>query len=206
MELSLTQDFPASLDRLWSAFGQPDYPRRKYLALGAKAVRLLQHSATAELIELELEREVPVDRAGLPAWARLMLGSELEEQQHLQTLRHHTAWRRFGSARATAELDISFVGLPVHAHGVATIVESASEAALASPTTRLQLDWRVESRVPVIGGKLERLFADQLRAALEADHAFTLQYLLAVEAKQQHASRQGLPAHRAVHRAPRSNA
>ena len=30
--------------------------------------------------------------------------------------------------------------------------------------------------MPLIGSKMERLFARQLRQALDADHAFTLQY------------------------------
>lgn len=44
MEFTLTQYFPAGLDRLWAAFGRADYPRLKYLALGATAVRLLRTS------------------------------------------------------------------------------------------------------------------------------------------------------------------
>jgi hypothetical protein len=34
MEFTITQDFPAGLDRLWAVFGRPDYPRRKYRAFG----------------------------------------------------------------------------------------------------------------------------------------------------------------------------
>jgi hypothetical protein len=36
------------------------------------------------------------------------------------------------------------------------------------------LTWQVHS---VLGEKIERVFADQIRAALDDDHAFTLQYL-----------------------------
>ncbi len=35
----------------------------------------------------------------------------------------------------------------------------------------------------MIGDKVERLFADQVRNALEADGAFTLQYLVAIASK-----------------------
>jgi hypothetical protein len=31
--------------------------------------------------------------------------------------------------------------------------------------------------VPLLGGKIERLFADEVRTALHDDHVFTLQYL-----------------------------
>lgn len=166
IELNLTQDFPAGLDRLWAAFGSEDYPRQKYLALGATAVRTGRFSATAQAIDVELERDVPVDPRRLPAWARRLIGSP-------QTLRHRSAWRRAGPTRATAELDISPLGLPVRAHGLGTIAQTSPGM------SRMVLVWRVESNLPVIGHKVERLFADQIRTALDADHAFTLNYLKA---------------------------
>jgi hypothetical protein len=169
MEFTLTQDFPAGLDCLWSAFGRADYPRRKYLALGATAVRLRRIVATPQAIDVELERDVPVDPSRLPAWARVLVGSQ-------QTLRHRTAWRRIGPTQASAELEISPDGLPVRARGLATIVE------LGPQSTRLRLTWQVQSGVPMIGHRVERLFANELRSALDADHAFTLQYLKALAA------------------------
>jgi hypothetical protein len=166
MEFALIQDYPAGLDRLWAAFGRADYPRRKYRALGATAVRIDRFTATAQAIEVELERDMPVDPSRLPRWCRALVGSR-------QTLRQRTVWRRIGPAQATAELDISPVGMPVRAHGRAAIAESGPAS------TRLTLSWRVDCSAPVIGRAVERLFADQVRGALEADHAFTLKYLAA---------------------------
>jgi hypothetical protein len=164
IELNLTQDFPAGLDRLWAAFGQEDYPRQKYLTLGATVVRVDRLSATAQAIDVELERDVPVDPRRLPSWARVLIG-------HQQTVRHCSAWRRSGPTRATVELDVSPVGLPVRAHGLRMIAETSPD------TTRMVLTWRVESKLPVIGHKVERLFADLIRTSLDADYAFTLKYL-----------------------------
>jgi len=164
IELNLTQDFPAGLDRLWAAFGREDYPRQKYLALGATAVRTGRLSATAQAIDVELERDVPVDPRRLPSWARMLIGSQ-------QTVRHRSAWRRSGPTRATAELEVSPVGLPVRAHGLGAITETSPG------TTRMVLTWRVESNLPVIGRKVEWLFANLIRTSLDADHAFTLHYL-----------------------------
>jgi hypothetical protein len=120
-------------------------------------------SATAQAIDVELERDVPVDPRRLPSWARMLIGSQ-------QTVRHRSAWRRAGPTRATAELDVSPVGLPVRAHGLGTIAETSPG------TTRMVLTWRVESNLPVIGHKIERLFAELIRTSLDADHAFTLHY------------------------------
>jgi len=164
MEFELTQEFPAGLDRLWAVFGQPGYPQAKYAALGASAVRLHRFEATAQAIEVELERDVPVQATALPAWARGLIGAR-------QTLRHRTAWRRDSPGQATAELEISPAGLPVRAQAVGSLIETPAGA------TQMRLTWRVRSAVPVLGARVERLFAGQIREALAADHAYTLRYL-----------------------------
>jgi len=164
MKFAVTQDFPAGLDRLWLTFGQQEYARQKYLALGATAVRIDSFRSSAQLIEVELERAIPVHRSQLPVWMRSLVGGE-------QKLRHQTRWRRLDRQHVAAELEISPVDLPVSARGVGTIVEAAPDL------TRMELDWTVESVLPVVGRKVERLFADQLRAGLAADHDFTLKYL-----------------------------
>lgn len=164
MDFTLTQYFPTGLDRLWVAFGRPEYPRRKYAALDATAFRLQRFDVTAQTIEVELEREVPVDPSRLPPWVRRIVGGQ-------QTLRHRTRWQRVSPTRVTAELEILPTSLPVHAQAVGTIVE------IAPGTTRMDLDWKVTSMVPMVGEKIERLFADQVRTALDDDHAFTLRYL-----------------------------
>jgi hypothetical protein len=161
MQFNLVQDFPAGLDRLWAAFGRPDYPRSKYLALGATAVRVRRFRATRTAIEVDLERDVPVDRSRLPPWMRLLARSK-------QTLRHRTTWRRVGPNQATAEIDIVPEGLPIRANASGTIVESASGQ------SRMELAWQVDS---MLGERVERQFADQIKAALDDDHTFTVQYL-----------------------------
>jgi len=170
MEFTTTQDFPAGLDQLWAAFGHPEYPRQKYLALGATAVRVHRFAATSHSIEVDLERIVPVLKFRLPGWARRLLGSQ-------QTLRQRSAWRRIGATRIAAVLDIAPIGLPVRAHGAGNIVETAPG------TARMALTWHVDSGLPLIGAGVERLFADQVRGALDDDHRFTVDYLQSVRPK-----------------------
>lgn len=164
MEFIVTQDFPAGLDRLWAVFGQAGYVRSKYRALGATTVQLRHFEATPQAIDIDLERDMPVDPSRLPAWSRALASAR-------QTLRHRTLWRREGPARASAELDISVKGLPLHARGRATIAE------VEPGLTRMQITWRLQSALPVIGGRVEQLLADQVRAGLAADHGFTLKFL-----------------------------
>lgn len=44
----------------------------------------------------------------------------------------------------------------------------------------MTLTWHVESSVPVFGGTVERLFADEVRDAVQAPHAYRLKYLTGV--------------------------
>lgn len=161
LKFTVVQDYPAGLDRLWSAFGQPGYPVGKYRALGALAVRLRRFDATPQRIEVELERDVPTDPGGLPVWARAFVRST-------QTLGHHSTWRRVDATRAEAELEIAAQGLPVRARAEGVIAESGTGRC------RMTLTWQVDSR---FGVRVAQLFADQVRQALAADHAYTLRCL-----------------------------
>ena len=164
IEFTLKQDFPAGLDRLWVTFSRSSYAKQKYVALGSKVVRVRRFRVTAQTIQVDLERDIPVEISRFPLWARAMTGRR-------QMLRHRTKWRRIDPTEVVAELDISAVGLSVGAHGLGTIVEMAPQR------TRMTLKWHVESPLPVIGKRVERLFAQEMRAALADDHRFTLQYL-----------------------------
>jgi hypothetical protein len=120
--------------------------------------------ATTRAIEVELERDVPVDASRLPTWAQAFVGSR-------QMLHHATRWHRVSPTRVTGELEITPVELPVHAHAVGTIVQTTTG------TTRMTLNWQVSSPLPIVGRSMEHLFAEELRDALDADHAFTVGYL-----------------------------
>jgi len=164
VNFSLKQDFPTDLARLWTALGRPDYVELKYRSLGATRLRVLKFDATVEVIEVELERSAPIARERLPAWARPFLGDE-------QMMRHHTRWRRIGPTHIEAELDIAPVGRPLRAHGVGTVIEPSPGQ------TRMTLRFDVQCKLPALADKVARLFADQVKEALRADHAFALGYL-----------------------------
>jgi hypothetical protein len=166
MKFSLSQDFPAGLDRLWQVFGRPDYPERKYRSLGSSDIRLLRFTAGTEVIEVELERGVPMTWQAIPVWARPFLG----RRQVL--LRHHTRWQRVSPSWVEAQLDIAPAGRRVSAHGTGSIVQ------LTPDLTRMTLRFTVESAIPVLGARAARLYAKLIREAMRADHAFTLDYLM----------------------------
>jgi hypothetical protein len=164
VKFSVRQDFPTTLDCLWAAFGHADYPQQKYRALGSTELRMLHFTATRNLIEVELARTVSVAAQALPAWARAFVAGEPRIHQQ-------TRWRRVSPTQVDALLDFVPAGLPVEAHATGTVIEPVPGQ------TRMTLNFDVQSRLPVVGAKVARLFARQVQEALAADHAFTLKYL-----------------------------
>ena len=164
MKFSLSQDFPAGLDRLWEVFGRPDYPEQKYRSLGSSDIRVLHFRVGAEVIEVELERTASVAWEMIPAWAHAFLSRR-------QVMRHRTRWQRVSPTSVEAELDIAPVGKRVSAHGAGSIIQ------LSPDLTRMTLRFTAESTIPVLGARAARLYAKQIRVALRADHEFTLRYL-----------------------------
>lgn len=165
MQFDLTQDFPVGLERLWTALGSADYLEQKYRSLGSTSLRILRFSTDAKLIEVELDRRAPVARDKLPVWARVIPGTQ-QAKMH-----QHTRWRRTDPTRVDAEVNISALGVPVSARGTGLVVE------LSPGRSRMTLHFDVKSTLPGLKGSVAQVFAQQVVHALQADHAFTLDYL-----------------------------
>lgn len=166
MQLDVTQDFPAGLDRLWSTLGRADYVEKKYRSLGSTSLRIRKFSCDAESIEVELDRQAPVARDKLPIWARVFSARK-------QAMRHHTRWRRVDRDRVDVDLEICALGMPVRAEGTGSITERVPGH------SRMTLHFDVSSSYGALSASVARVFAQQVKHALQADHAFTLAYLQA---------------------------
>lgn len=163
MKAGFSQDYPATLDRLWQVFGQPDYPHRKYQAQGITAYQVRKFDAAPDHISLELERtlSVPLDR--IPAFARRFMHPE-------QTLCYLSNWRRRSQDQADFDLEIQAPGLPLHITG-------KGELRAADAGSRLAIEFDVRVSLPLIGGKIEKMVASFIENSFQDDHEFTLRYL-----------------------------
>ena len=166
VEFDVTQDFPVGLGRLWSALGRAEYIEQKYRSLGTTSLRIRKLVTDADTIEILLDRKAPVALDELPLWARLLSGTK-------QAMRHHTRWKRVGRDRIDAELDIRAVGRGVVATGTGSVHE------LSPRLSRLTLHFDVATTSPAVPPGVADMFARQVARALEADHAFTVDYLRA---------------------------
>lgn len=148
------------------ALGRVDYIEQKYRALGSTSLRLRKFVSDARSIEVELEREALVAVEALPLWARILSGTK-------QVMRHHTRWTRVGRDRIDAVLDIRALGRGVAATGEGSVREPSPGHSC------LTLHFDVVTTSPAMPSVVAELFARQVSHALEADHAFTVDYLRA---------------------------
>lgn len=164
MKAGFQQDYPASPDRLWQVFGQPDYPHRKYAAQGITAYKVVEFDTSADRISLDLERTLSVPMHRIPALAQRFVHPE-------QILHYISHWRRSDPSRASFDLEIRASGLPLHITGVGELVQTGADS------SRLSINFDVNVSVPLIGGKIEKMVAAFIEKSFHDDHAFTLQYL-----------------------------
>lgn len=164
MKAGFHQDYPASIDRLWQVFGQPDYPERKYRLQGVTAYEVREFVVTPTTIALDLLRTLSVPADKIPAFVRRLVPAE-------QTLHYVSHWRRSAADLADFDLDIVAVDLPVQVKGKGQLRQ------LSENCSRLSIDVDIAVHVPLIGHKIEQMLAAQIEKSFREDHAFTLGFL-----------------------------
>ncbi|MCD6060036.1 MAG: hypothetical protein K0R03_1918 [Moraxellaceae bacterium] len=164
MKAGFHQDYPASPERLWQVFGQPDYPHRKYAAQGITAYCVRQFDVSADRISLDLERTLAVPVERIPHFVQRFVHPE-------QVLHYVSHWHRDAGGHCSFDLKILLPGLPVSIEGRGELRQSAANA------SRLSIDFDIRVPVPLLGGKIEKLLAGFIEKSFRDDHAFTLQYL-----------------------------
>lgn len=164
MKAGFSQDYPATPERLWQVFGQPDYPHRKYQAQGITAYQVRKFDARPDCISLDVERTLSVPLHRIPHFAQRFMHPE-------QTLHYLSTWRRNGQGQADFDLEIVAAGLPLHITGKGEL------RLVGNSASRLSIEFDVKVSVPLIGGKVEKMVASFIEKSFHDDHAFTLQYL-----------------------------
>lgn len=164
MKAGFSQDYPATPERLWQVFGQPDYPHRKYKAQGITAYHVRRFDVAPDRISLDLERTLSVPLHRIPHFAQRFVHPE-------QTLHYVSHWHRNAAGQADFDLDILAPGLPVKISGKGEL-RQAGEA-----LSRLSITFDIRVQVPLLGGQIEKMLASFIEKSFRDDHAFTLQYL-----------------------------
>ena len=156
MKYSERIDYPQTSAQLLPVFSNPAFFEAKYAATGAHDIRVLETEHGNGRFRIKVSRKVPTD-VPIPSFARSLVPQDI-------TLIQTDSW---DLEKGVGSLDIEFVGIPVRVHCELLLKDVAGKAVE-------DLHFDIKVNVPLIGGKLEKLLADDLKVKFTKDTAVTL--------------------------------
>ena len=154
-----TLAYPA--EKVFAAMTNKEYLEARLREIGGPGSALLDHEATPESARYELkqglaEQDLP------PIVGKVMNGD-------LAIIRTETL-NRTQPGRYSGDVDVAIPGAPASASGTMALADDGDGSLF-------EVHADVTVRVPLIGGKIEEIVADQVRRLLEAETQFTVRWL-----------------------------
>lgn len=136
--------FPASSDVVIKAFTDKDFHLKKVDALGSTGVELLDDSDDPDHFYVKIRRQMPVE-VDVPGALKKLVPSTA-------TLVHKDAW---SASSKTGHIDIDISGVPVDLSAEVSLRDEGDECVY-------RYEWNIKAKVPLVGGKLEKLLAEDM--------------------------------------------
>jgi hypothetical protein len=155
-----TSQYPA--DEVYAVMVDPEYLRARLRQLGGPGAELVEHRADADSARYRLRHGLGA--ADLPPIVTTLVGGDLVIERTEEITRED-------AGRYTGNVSVTVHGTPATAAGVMRLTDrdgAGSDFAVRADVT---------VKVPLFGGKIEGVMADQVRTLLAAETAFTLEWL-----------------------------
>lgn len=150
-------------ERVFAAMADPEYLRARLQQLGGPGAALLEHSEDGDGVRYRLRQGLEKD--ALPAIVQSLVGGNLVIER-TETLHPDPA----GGYRGDVGVDVP--GAPVTAGGSMSLRDATGGSEFA-------VHAQVTVRVPLLGGRIEGVVAEQVQRLLAAETAFTGEWLAA---------------------------
>ncbi len=152
-----TSHRPAS--DVYAALVDEGYLRDRLEVLGGTDAALVAFNRTDGTTSYQLKQGVPADR--LPSMARGILGGDL-------IIDRAESWTEAGYA---GTVEVTLNGVPGRLDGTFTLADTDGGG------SKLTLVGQVKVGIPLMGGKLESLIAEQVALLLDKESEFTAEWL-----------------------------
>jgi hypothetical protein len=154
-----TLAFPA--EKVFAAMTDEEYLKARLREIGGPGSQLLDHEASPESARYELKQGLAAEDLP-PIVGKVMNGD-------LAIVRTETL-NRTAPGSYSGDVDVAIPGAPASASGTMTLADDG-----AGSLFEVHADVKVN--VPLFGGKIEEIVAEQVRKLLEAETAFTIHWL-----------------------------
>jgi hypothetical protein len=153
---------PHSADEVYATMVDPGYLRARLEQIGGPGAGLLEHTADVQGARYRLRHGL--DAKDLPSVVRGVLPGSI-------TIERTERWTRQDSGRYLGDVQVEIPGTPASAAGGMRLRD------LPAGGSELNVRADVTVSVPLIGGKIEGVVAEQVQNLLAAETAFTRQWL-----------------------------
>lgn len=150
MQFTLHNSYPYPADTVVQVFADQDFFTEKYRRCGAENIRVLAYENAGGKSHITVQREVRL--ADIPAFARRILPNTL-------TLIQSDDWDRHSK---TGHIDIQLSGVPARITCDMVLTDNDTGA-------DIRLDFHISVNVPLIGERLARLLAMDLKRKFRED-------------------------------------
>jgi Protein of unknown function (DUF2505) len=148
-------------EKVFATMTDKQYLQARLQELGGPGSALLEHEATPEGARYRLRQGL--SESDLPPIVGKVVGGDLAIER-TETL------RRTAPGRYAGDVDVQIAGAPASASGTMALADDG-----AGSLFEVHAD--VTVGVPLFGGKIEEIVAEQVRRLLEAETAFTVRWL-----------------------------
>lgn len=147
---------------VYATMTDPEYIKARLEQIGGPGAALLDHSADADSARYTVRHGLA--SRDMPSIVRNALPGDI-------VIERAERWSRRAPGHYTGDVDVTIRGTPASADGGMRLQD------LAAGGSELVVRAEATVRVPLIGGKIEGVIADQVRQLLAAETAFTLEWL-----------------------------
>jgi hypothetical protein len=154
--LEIQHRYPESPERMRQVLTDPGYLQDKLRAVGGTGAELVSREETDHCVTVVLRQTVPA--TALPSFVRSVLPGDL-------VIRRIETWTGLGGS-VQSVVD----GAPGRITGEMRLAPDPDGSLLL-----LQLEAKVS--LPLVGGKVERVITDNVSKLMDAEYAFTMQWL-----------------------------
>lgn len=146
---------------MYTTLVDPAYLTARLARLGGTDARLTAHEPDRDGVRYTLRHGV--DAQNLPPAIRTLLGGDLKIDR-VET------WHPDPAGGYAGTTGVTIPGMPGELGGAMRLADTADGSELV-------LDGSVRIPIPLVGGKIEETVADQISKLLDAEHAFTEDWL-----------------------------
>lgn len=147
---------PHSAEKVFGAMVDETYLRDRLAAIGGTNAELVSFSSSDGKASYELKQGVPAEH--LPSMAKSLLGGDL-------VIKRVESW-----AAGAGTVEVTLSGVPGRLDGGFTVTDNGSGS-------KVTLTGEVKVSIPLMGGKLEKVIAEQVVVLLDKESEFTSEWL-----------------------------